>query len=133
MLPGFAKVAAGNMAFLYQLNADGTPAKHWVVGETPLVVGREQPADACVDDDALSQTHFLIVREATEFFLVDLNSSNGTQVNDGPVSAHKLHTGEFISAGNSVFCFRLTPMPGEAPIRVHLLDPSLRPSARPGH
>jgi pSer/pThr/pTyr-binding forkhead associated (FHA) protein len=93
------------MAWLYRIQADGSPAECWVLEEKPLVVGRGDFADAYVEDDALSQSHFLVVREGDGFFIVDLHSRNGTRVNGNRVAAHKLHANEFILAGQSLFCF----------------------------
>ena len=119
------------MAFLYQIKPDGLPGDHWVVGDVPVVVGREEPADAQVDDEALSRTHFLVVREGQEYFLVDLNSSNGTWVNGRRVSALRLKSGEIICAGESAFCFERAPLPAGALIPVHLLKRSEAASSQP--
>ena len=109
------------MAFLYQIKPDGLPGDHWVVADAPVVVGREEPADARVDDEALSRTHFLVVREGQDYFLVDLNSSNGTWVKGGRVSARKLQAGEIIHAGESAFCFGLAPLSADTQVPLHLL------------
>lgn len=98
------------MAFLYQIRLDGTQLERWEIGGKPLVVGRGECADAYVEDDALSRSHFLIVGEGDEFFLIDLNSSNGTWVSDARVSAHKLRSDEIIMAGESLFYFSRTPV-----------------------
>jgi hypothetical protein len=107
-----------NKAYLYRIMADGSPGEQWAVGDSPLVVGRDEPADACVDDEALSRSHFLVVREGADFILVDLSSSNGTKVNDGRIAAHKLKSGEIIRAGSSAFCFSLTPPPTVVPAQL---------------
>jgi pSer/pThr/pTyr-binding forkhead associated (FHA) protein len=98
------------MAFLYQIQADGTQVKHWELSAKPLVVGRGECADACVEDDALSQSHFLITSEGSGFCLIDLNSKNGTWVKDARVTAHKLHPNDVIFAGTSLFCFSDVPV-----------------------
>jgi pSer/pThr/pTyr-binding forkhead associated (FHA) protein len=75
--------------------------------------------DAYVQDDALSHSHFLIVREGADFLVVDLRSSNGTWVNGQRVSAHRLHPNEFIRAGRSLFCFvepAVAPYVGQAAV-----------------
>jgi len=120
------------MAFLCQIHSGGSPGKHWVVGDRPLVVGRGECADACVDDDALSRSHFLIVREAAAFFLVDLDSRNGTRVNGKPVSAYRLQPNQIIQAGESVFwfCLALKPGPG-LPMPVSALKESITAAWRP--
>lgn len=77
------------MAFLYQIVPDGSPIQYWTLGDTPLIVGSGDFADAYVEDETLSGSHFLIVRERDDFIIVDLQSSNGTWVNDRQVLAHR--------------------------------------------
>ena len=93
------------MAFLYQVRSDGSVVQHWALGQKPLVVGRGNHADACVEDDTLSSSHFLILNQGADFFAMDLRSSNGTSVNGSRVLSHKLRLGEVIQAGHSQFCF----------------------------
>ncbi len=93
------------MAYLYQIRTDGSVVAHWELGTHPLVVGRGDFADALVDDDALSQSHFLIDHQSQEYLLIDLNSTNGTWLNDKRLSAHKLRSNEIIMAGESLFSF----------------------------
>ena len=82
--------------------------------DKPLVVGRGETADAFVEDDSLSRSHFLIVREAESFLLIDLHSRNGTWVNDKKISAHKLQPNEVIRAGESAFFFSIMPIASNA-------------------
>src|SRR5689334_6733586 len=98
------------MAFLSRINTDGSEGEFWEISDKPLVVGRGDRVDAFIDDDSLSRSHFLVVQEHDGFFLIDLDSRNGTWVNGQPVSAHKLTAPEMIVAGQSLFCFALTPV-----------------------
>jgi len=98
------------MALLYQIQADGSKVAQWELGTRPLVVGRGEFADAFVQDDALSRSHFLVTNEGIEFCLIDLHSRNGTWVNGERVSAHKLHPHEIITAGDSIFYFSDVPV-----------------------
>jgi adenylate cyclase len=98
------------MPFLSRIHPDGTQIERWETGARPLVVGRGECADAFVEDDALSRSHFLIVGEGSDYFLIDLNSSNGTWVNGRRVSAQKLPESEFILAGESIFYFCERPI-----------------------
>ena len=97
------------MAFLYHIKADGQ-AECWVVNDKPVVLGRGDFADAYVEDDSLSRSHFLIIRERDEYFLIDLHSSNGTCVDGEQVSARKLNSNEIIQAGDSQFFFSVRPV-----------------------
>jgi pSer/pThr/pTyr-binding forkhead associated (FHA) protein len=102
------------MAFLYRIGSDGCPAECWTVEDTPLVVGQGDSAEARVEDDMLSHSHFLIAPEGHDFILVDLESRNGTWLNDQRVSAGKLGANTLIRAGQSLFCFSLTALPKSA-------------------
>ena len=93
------------MAFLYQIRTDGLAVQHWALGQKPLVVGRGDHADASVEDDTLSSSHFLILSQGADFFAMDLRSSNGTLVKGNRIFSHKLQQGEVIQAGQSQFCF----------------------------
>jgi pSer/pThr/pTyr-binding forkhead associated (FHA) protein len=97
------------MAFLYQVRTDGSVVKHWALGQKPLVVGRGDHADACVEDDTLSSSHFLILSQGVEFFAMDLRSSNGTSVSGNRILSRKLQLGEVIQAGQSLFCLTDCP------------------------
>jgi pSer/pThr/pTyr-binding forkhead associated (FHA) protein len=101
------------MAFLYHIKPDGQP-ECWEVGERPLLLGRGDFADAYVDDDALSRSHFLIVREHDDYFVVDLHSSNGTWIDGAAVTARRIGAGQFILAGDSFFYFSEIPVAADA-------------------
>ena len=97
------------MAFLYQVRADGSVVQHWALGQKPLVIGRGDHADACVEDNTLSSSHFLILSQGADFYAMDLRSSNGTSVNGSRILSRKLQLGEVIHAGQSQFCFTDCP------------------------
>jgi len=70
------------------------------------VVGRED-ADIVATDKTLSAQHFEIENRDGEFFIRDLDSTNGTRVNGQLVSdATKLENGARIEAGETTFVFR---------------------------
>jgi len=68
-------------------------------------VGREN-ADIIIADPALSSRHFEIEIRGSEYFLRDLGSSNGTQLNGDPIRASEISPGDTIQAGRSTFTFR---------------------------
>jgi pSer/pThr/pTyr-binding forkhead associated (FHA) protein len=68
------------------------------------VVGRNQGAIR-LGDAAVSARHFQIEERGTEFFLRDLNSSNGTFLNGHRVRSAKLESGDRIGAGGTTFTF----------------------------
>lgn len=107
-------------ACLCLLGAGGTVTETWHLTSKPMAFGRGATADAFVNDDSLSRTHFLVTHEDHEFFLIDLDSQNGTFVQGDRISAHKLRHGDVIRAGQSLFAFTNFPSATPGPIRVPL-------------
>lgn len=72
----------------------------------PVTLGRDPSNDICFPDDRkLSRTHAEFRMQDDNWLLVDLNSRNGTVVNNRPVRQHPLRTGDVIRAGNTVLHF----------------------------
>jgi Nif-specific regulatory protein len=73
--------------------------------DLPVVIGRETSATLCVADASVSRRHSQIEREAEYFVIEDLESLNGTFVNDVPVKRRKLQHGDRVRIGDSQFIF----------------------------
>jgi len=72
-----------------------------------LSVGRSSAAELCFPDDAgLSRQHFAFEPEGNEWTVQDLNSKNGTFVNNIPLKARLvLRAGDRITAGHLVILY----------------------------
>jgi adenylate cyclase len=85
-------------------------------------------------DPEVSKSHLVIRRVRDAWMLEDLNSANGTTVNETPQARCRLNDGDVIHVGNSTLTFRVEarrrPAPAPAPIaaRAPMPDPV---SARP--
>jgi FHA domain/von Willebrand factor type A domain len=75
--------------------------------ETTMSVGRARANDIVLDDVAVSSQHCRIRQEADHFVLHDLQSTNGTYVNERRVSRHLLKTGDVLRIGETQLRFRL--------------------------
>ena len=73
--------------------------------DLPVVIGRETSATLCVADASVSRRHSQIEREAEHFVIEDLESLNGTFVNDVPVKRRTLQHGDRVRIGDSQFIF----------------------------
>ena len=69
-------------------------------------IGRLPECDVVVDDPGASRQHARIRRTDGGFVLVDLGSTNGTLVNDGPIQEHVLENGDRITIGETLLEFR---------------------------
>jgi predicted component of type VI protein secretion system len=78
------------------------PVAHVLKDET-ITIGRMKGNTIVVEDDSISLSHAKITRKTGEFYLKDLNSTNGTIVNGQPVNEVKLRDRDHVSFG-SITC-----------------------------
>jgi transcriptional regulator with GAF, ATPase, and Fis domain len=71
----------------------------------PVVIGRETSVGLCLADAAVSRRHSRIERDGDDFWICDLQSLNGTFVNDVPVKQRQLQHGDRIRIGDTQFLF----------------------------
>jgi transcriptional regulator with GAF, ATPase, and Fis domain len=68
-------------------------------------IGRDQTNDICLHDLAASRRHCVIKCAGGRFFVVDLQSFNGTMVNGVHVQDQALEHGDQIAIGDTLFLF----------------------------
>jgi two-component system, NtrC family, response regulator HydG len=74
--------------------------------EESLVIGRETTANLCIADASVSRRHSIIEQKGeNDFVITDLESLNGTFVNDVPVKTRSLQHGDRVRIGESQFLF----------------------------
>ncbi len=71
-----------------------------------MVIGRLQGSEVEIEDPGASRRHAEIRMDGDDYVLEDLNSTNGTLVNDSRVSRHVLRSGDRITIGRTVLEFR---------------------------
>ena len=77
----------------------------FALNEESLVIGRETTANLCIADASVSRRHSKIEKKATGFIITDLESLNGTFINDVPVKSRLLEHGDRVRIGDSQFVF----------------------------
>src|SRR6185503_16938070 len=76
----------------------------FAVDEEAMVIGRETAAHLCIADASVSRRHSRIEKN-DGFVITDLDSLNGTFVNDLPVKTRVLEHGDRVRIGDSQFLF----------------------------
>jgi adenylate cyclase len=79
-----------------------------------IVIGRSPQAHITIDNHVISRQHVRILRRGDEITIQDLQSRNGTKVNDQPVMAAKLKAGDRILLGNILLTLRRRGEPERA-------------------
>lgn len=75
------------------------------LSDTPMVLGRGNDCDIRINDHSVSRRHARIQPGADGYYAVDLQSTNGTFVNDIPASICKLKDGDYLRVGNCIYRF----------------------------
>jgi transcriptional regulator with GAF, ATPase, and Fis domain len=77
----------------------------FTIEDLPVVLGRDTTATLCIADASVSRRHSQIEKENEEFVILDLESLNGTFINDVPVKRRRLEHGDRVRIGDSQFLF----------------------------
>lgn len=89
----------------YQLTVQSgaMPGATWVVGPTPLLIGRSQTCHIVLADDLVSRTHCSVQRIGDGVRLRDLGSSNPCLLNGKPATNAALNPGDRLTVGDTIF------------------------------
>jgi len=90
-----------------------------------FVVGRSPQSTIRVDDDSISRAHCRIRRSGNDYTIEDLESSNGTHLNEEPIGHARLKDGDKVRVGESTI-FRFGQGDLDARFQQQLYDAALR-------
>jgi len=78
--------------------------RRYPLGDKPLTVGRGDDCDVRIQDNSVSRRHARIEPTADGYAVADLNSTNGTFVNDKQLAEPQhLHDGDYVRVGNCLY------------------------------
>jgi len=77
----------------------------YTLTDEPLVVGRGNDCEIRINDHSVSRRHARVQPGVDGYYAVDLQSTNGTYVNDVPASMCKLKDGDYLRVGNCIYRF----------------------------
>ncbi len=73
--------------------------------DNPVVLGRGEDCDIRISDHSVSRRHARIEPSPDGYFAIDLQSTNGTFVNDVPTDVATLKDGDYLRVGNCIYRF----------------------------
>ena len=79
--------------------------KQYTLEKPEITIGRGADNEIVLDMDNVSRMHARVVQKADGIFLEDLNSTNGTYVNDAEVKFERLRNGDLIKIGGAILKF----------------------------
>ena len=81
------------------------PGRRFTLSRDEHFAGRRRDLDLPVDVDSVSRRHARFYREGDDWWLEDLQSTNGTYVNDDPIERRRLEDGDIVRFGEAVTKF----------------------------
>jgi diguanylate cyclase (GGDEF)-like protein len=75
------------------------------LGSAPFEIGRSSKNDLFLDHESISRHHARITFEGSDHLIEDLNSTNGTYVNDEQIRRQRLRDGDQMRIGRSILKF----------------------------
>lgn len=98
--------ATSQAAYLVHIYPSGpTMGQRYALNSNALVLGRGEDCEIRINDHSVSRRHARIEPQNESFFAVDLQSTNGTFVNDLPTTRTKLKDGDYLRVGNCIYRF----------------------------
>ena len=104
-----APAATTPVLHLQMLDASGRLLSQVEVRDAPLVVGRRSDCDVVLPDISVSRQHCAVSwdPDAASFVIDDLRSTNGTLLNERPVTHAPLADGDVLTVGSYLLTVRL--------------------------
>ena len=96
------------MAFIVRKKLDGSVAERWEIKGNPVSFGRGDEADVQIKDERMSRQHFVVEPREEKFFARDLNSTNGTFINNNRITEVELQPNDRIRGGQTVLVFEMS-------------------------
>jgi hypothetical protein len=89
----------------YQVDNEGMVG----VGKDVFLIGRGSKCDLVLPHRSISREHAVITKERNGWFIEDLNSANGTWLDNEQIGKHKINDGDEIHISNHLLRFAIRP------------------------
>ena len=102
------RAEAGNRGPLLLLSYAGAleapeTGRRFTLDGDELIIGRSSDAHIQIDRDSVSRRHARLSKTEGGWLVQDLQSTNGSYVNDVPIREHKLTAGDQLKVGSAIF------------------------------
>ncbi|HNF98040.1 MAG TPA: GGDEF domain-containing protein [Pseudomonadota bacterium] len=77
--------------------------RRFILDGEEIIIGRSSDATIQVDRDSVSRRHARLSKTEGGWTVQDLQSTNGSYVNDVPIREHKLASGDLLKVGSAIF------------------------------
>jgi sigma-54 dependent transcriptional regulator, acetoin dehydrogenase operon transcriptional activator AcoR len=103
-MPGIGRIRVAGLVRVFGASPHSSPGV-LPMGPKAVVIGRDADCDVTLNDSATSRRHARIERRGEHYYIVDLDSTNGTMVNGRRVRERLLVENDVVRIGDTVFRF----------------------------
>jgi diguanylate cyclase (GGDEF)-like protein len=104
--PHFPNAGSRESCLVHIYPTGATMGRRYPLGVESLLLGRGDESDVRIQDNSVSRRHARIEPATDGFYVVDLQSTNGTFVNDKQVETPvRLSDGDYLRVGNCIYKF----------------------------
>ncbi|MFT7618695.1 MAG: adenylate cyclase [Planctomycetota bacterium] len=107
---------ADSFVLSYQIGGKPQTSK---VTKDRVVIGRSPSSDLVIAEEKISRQHATIFREGRQWIIFDMDSANGTTINEKSIVKGELQHGDVIGLGELRLCFELPSFLTSAVHQVH--------------
>lgn len=90
---------------------DKSESTFYKVIKDEIIFGRDETCDIILEESGASKKHFLLEYRQNKWWIVDLDSKNGTFINNSPVKRAQLYLDDVIQVGEAYIRFAASKMP----------------------
>jgi diguanylate cyclase (GGDEF)-like protein len=104
--PQYREALECREAYLVHIYPMGpTMGSRYALDRPTMVLGRGEDCDLVIADNSVSRSHARIEHTSNGYQVIDLNSTNGTFVNDVAIARTHIQDGDYVRVGNCLFRF----------------------------
>lgn len=102
----YKQARTGNTMPKMVLYSNGTIAEEFPLDKQKVDIGRDPGCDIPLNDPSVSRRHANLTRIFSDYYVEDLDSTNGTVLNQRNVKKHLLKHGDVLQVGNFELHFK---------------------------
>lgn len=95
----------------YLLSKDGDIVNKVIISSNPFIIGKlDSQVDHIIENSSVSRIHCKIIKEDGQYFMIDLNSKNGTYLDEERLVSNKkyqLYDGTHVAISNCEYTFEI--------------------------
>jgi pSer/pThr/pTyr-binding forkhead associated (FHA) protein len=114
------------MGFSLIIQEGKDQGREYSFDQPEVTIGRTAENDVVLYEPGIARHHVTIREEEGRYYVQDMGSAKGTELNGNPVTENELENGDLISVGQVVLCFQVKGQEPEEATRITTRDKAVQ-------